>query len=73
MGKLFVSGELTCDACGWRVPMEYEKGALGRYITNATLKNIRAVSSSELDAAGEVVRTCDACHGITRKLAPAHS
>lgn len=67
MNNLFIAHFLECEACEWRVPMEYARGALGASITNKALKDMRAVATTRLIGGDKIVTTCNTCRAVVTK------
>lgn len=65
--KTFTAHTYECDSCGWLVAMEYERGGLGAYVTNAALKALRAVANQELGEADKIVTICNTCGASATK------
>jgi hypothetical protein len=65
--KLFTPHAYKCERCGWRVPMEYIRGALGGYVTNKSLREFHAVATTRLIGGDKIVSTCNTCRAVVTK------
>jgi len=65
--KLFTPHVYGCDPCGWRVPMEYARGALGDYVTTKSLRELHAVVTTHVTSGDKIVTTCNTCRAVVTK------
>jgi hypothetical protein len=66
--KTYTAHTRSCDTCKWQVPMIYVKGALGAYVSNESLRELRKHAKVRDVHEAEVYGTyCLTCNNLANK------
>jgi len=66
--KTYTAHTYSCDTCNWQVPMIYVQGALGPYVTNESLRELRKYAEGrDVDEAPVLGNYCLTCNTLANQ------